>query len=77
MVAMQNTATSEPIKGSERIGLDEKEMAACLGVSVHWLRRDRYSKRVVPFFRLGDRVLYSPERVREALQRLECGGPRK
>jgi hypothetical protein len=60
-----------------RIGVDEIEMAAAIGMSVGWLRKDRRSKRLIPFFRLGDRVKYNPARVMEAMASLEEGGTRK
>jgi hypothetical protein len=63
-----DASTTEPIRlPIQRITIDELEAAEALGVSVHFLRKDRRTKRRVPFFRLGDRVLYSLERVREAL----------
>ena len=57
-----------------RIGYSEHEIAASIGVSVHWVRKDRLSARRLPFYRLGDRVVYDLDRVREALSTLEVGG---
>jgi hypothetical protein len=54
----------------------EVEMAAMIGMSPHWLRKDRRTKRLIPFFKLGDAVRYSPPRVFEAMATLEHGGPR-
>jgi hypothetical protein len=53
---------------------DEGELAEALKISIHWLRKDRRTKRIVPFFRIGTAVRYDLEHVRAALSRLECGG---
>jgi len=65
------TAAPSP---TARIGLTEKELADMLGLSVAWLQRDRRTKRLLPFFRLGGSIRYSPERVRAALDRFQEGG---
>ena len=57
-----------------RIGYTEHEIAAAIGVSVHWVRKDRLTARRLPFYRLGERVVYDLGRVREALSALEVGG---
>jgi hypothetical protein len=58
--------------------LDEHGASRALGVSVHFLRKDRRTKREVPFFRIGDRVLYSYERLQAMVRaRVEGGVPRK
>ena len=62
---------------SPRIAVSETELAAALGISVPFLRKDRRTKRLIPFYKLGDRVLYNLERVREALDSLEEGGIHK
>ena len=59
-----------------RIAVDETEAAPAIGVSVHFLRKDRRTKRLIPFYRVGDRVLYDLDRVRAALIALEEGGPK-
>ncbi len=56
------------------IAITEHQVAACIGMSVHWLRKDRRTKRLLPFYKLGDSVRYDLERVRQALQRTEEGG---
>jgi hypothetical protein len=56
------------------LAVDEHSIAAAIGVSVHFLRKDRLHDRRIPFYRLGTRVLYNVDRVREALQVLEVGG---
>jgi hypothetical protein len=57
-----------------RIAMNEVEAAQALGISIHFLRKDRITKRIIPFYKLGDRVLYSPERIKQALAGLEEGG---
>ena len=64
--------TNEP----QRIAVNEADAAKALGVSVHWLRRDRRTKRLLPFYKLGGAVRYDMGRVREALARIEEGGAR-
>jgi hypothetical protein len=59
----------------DRLGVDEHEAAAALGLSVHTLRKDRVNKRRIPFYKVGGRVLYNLDRMRAALAALECGGP--
>ena len=56
------------------IAVDETEAAKAIGLSIHFLRRDRRTKRLIPFYRIGDRVLYNLDRVREALAACEEGG---
>jgi hypothetical protein len=56
------------------IGVDEFAMAQALDVSVAWLRKDRRSARIVPFYKIGKHCRYNLERVREALAAVECGG---
>jgi hypothetical protein len=49
--------------------LTEKEQAAQLSISWRGLQEYR-KKRLVPFIRLGRRVLYRPSDVERALERL-------
>ena len=65
-----------PNTAGTRLAVDEKTMAACLGMSVAWLRKDRSGARIVPFYRLGSSVRYSIDRVREALDKQAEGGAR-
>ena len=60
---------------SARLFVDEEELAGLIGVSIHFLRKDRRSARRIPFVRLGDRILYDVERVKYAMLELEQGGP--
>ena len=54
--------------------LDEHQLAATLGMSVHWVRKDRRTKRLLPFYKIGDCVRYNSQRVFEALAAVEEGG---
>lgn len=63
-----NSSSAQPI------AVDEQTCASAIGMSIHWLRKDRRGARLVPFYRLGDRVLYDLTRVREALAATEEGG---
>jgi hypothetical protein len=57
-----------------RLTLDEHAAAHVLGVSVYYLRKDRRTKRLIPFSRIGDRVVYRLERLQETVAALEEGG---
>ena len=65
-----------PNTAGTRLAVDEKTLAATLGMSVAWLRKDRSGARIVPFFRLGSSVRYNIDRVREALDKRAEGGAR-
>jgi hypothetical protein len=54
--------------------LTEAEAAQFVGLSIHFLRKDRRTLRRFPFSRVGDRILYRPERLTAALDALEEGG---
>lgn len=54
--------------------MNERQCADAIGMSVAWLRKDRRTKRVIPYYRLGNRILYSLPRVQSALDQLEEGG---
>lgn len=47
--------------------LTETEVAKLIGMSVHWLRRKRWSGGGIPFCKLGERgaVRYRPEDIDE------------
>lgn len=57
-----------------KIAVGEYDLAAAIGMSVDFLRKDRSSKRIIPFFRIGKSIRYNPQRVNEALASLEEGG---
>lgn len=67
-------AGSQTTNFTQPIAVDEHTCAAAIGMSTAWLRKDRRGARLVPFYRLGDRVLYDLSRVREALAAREEGG---
>ncbi len=48
--------------------LTETELAPLLRLSVGFLQRDRRERKLIPFVRIGDRVLYDPAVVGEALK---------
>jgi len=70
---MTNTQSSPEL----RLAVNEFDVAEALGVSVHFLRKDRRTRRIIPFSKVGDRVLYNLERVRAAVLALEEGGQRR
>jgi hypothetical protein len=59
------------------LAVDEYAVAAAIGLSVHWVRKDRRGARVLPFYRLNGAVRYDLGRVREALIAREEGGHRE
>ena len=65
------TATPAPI------AVDETIAAPALGVSVGFLRKDRRTKKLIPFFRIGTSVRYNLDRCREALLAREEGGSQR
>jgi len=56
------------------IGVTECDIAKTIGMSVEFLRKDRSTKRLIPFYRIGKSIRYNPRRVNEALASLEEGG---
>ena len=60
--------------GAGRLALTESELAADLALSLSWLRKDRQTKRLLPFFKIGGAVRYNRDRVLQALARMEEGG---
>lgn len=56
------------------LAVDEYAIAQAIGMSVPWLRKDRRTKRLVPFYRIGKSIRYDIGRVRAALITLEEGG---
>jgi hypothetical protein len=59
---------------NDSIAVDEVETAKAIDMSVHFLRKDRRTKRLIPFYRIGDSIRYNLDRVRESLAGLEEGG---
>ena len=60
---------------TEKIALTEQELASAIGMSVSFLQKDRNARRMIPYYRIGDSIRYDIGRVREALIKLEEGGP--
>ncbi len=56
------------------IAVDEYAAAVALGVSVPFLRKDRRTRQLFPFYRVGTLVRYNLQRLAEALATLEEGG---
>lgn len=63
-----------PNTAGTRLAVDEKTLSESICMSLAWLRKDRATKRLLPFYRIGTAVRYDMARVREALARLEEGG---
>ena len=53
---------------------DDNAVAAALGLSVHWLRKDRRKARIIPFVQIATAVRYDLDKVRAALVKMERGG---
>jgi hypothetical protein len=59
---------------STRVALNDREVAAAFGMSLAWVRKDRLTKRILPFYRIGDCVRYDLQTVKKILmQRMEGG----
>ena len=67
---IEMTPTNVP---AARTLVDETACARALAKSVGWLRKDRLTKRVVPFVRVGASIRYDMARVYATL--VEEGGP--
>lgn len=73
---MQTNPTTMPTTEAtpQRIAIDEFAAAEALGVSVHFLRKDRRTMRRIPYYKIGSAVRYDLGRIRAALARMEEGG---
>ena len=58
----------------EPIAVDEIELARLIGMSVDFLRKDRVTRRLLPYYKIGKTVRYDVTRVRQALILMEEGG---
>lgn len=56
------------------IAVDEHAIAKALHVSVGWVRKDRYGRRILPFYRLGGHIRYNPDHCVAAIAAVEEGG---
>ena len=66
---MKHLATAGDSGSRAKTLLNEKEQAALLSISWRGLQEAR-KKRLIPFVRIGRRVLYRPSDVERALERL-------
>jgi len=65
-------------QASPIVAVDEHAVAAAIGMSVHFVRKDRRTKRLLPYFRIGGSIRYDLDRVRDALiSKCEEGGHRE
>ena len=56
------------------LAVDEKSLSEAIGMSLAWVRKDRRTNRILPFYRLGKSIRYDLNRVRAALAIREEGG---
>jgi hypothetical protein len=70
-----NTRTASPAD-IQPLFLTDEQIAPLIGLSASFLRKDRRTKRVIPFVRFGakSRVLYDLDSVRAALLARQVGG---
>jgi hypothetical protein len=54
--------------------VDDKKIAVLIGMSLGWVRKDRATKRTIPFFRIGDSVRYDVDTVRGVMRARMEGG---
>lgn len=73
-VIAASTNPTHPAQTTAPLCIDEREAAKLVGMSLGWVRKDRRTKRLLPFFRVGDRCMYNPARILEALTAVEEGG---
>jgi hypothetical protein len=57
--------------------VDDKKIAVLIGMSLGWVRKDRATKRTIPFFRVGDCVRYDVATVRAVMNSRTEGGNSK
>ena len=58
------------------VAINETRLAEALDMSVHFLRKDRRIKHLIPFYRLGGSIRYNLTSVTNALAAYEEGGQR-
>ena len=68
-----DVAVSTPAAHSRLIR--DVELAPMIGVSISYLQRDRREGQRIPFYKIGDRCLYDPAVVFNAIRQYEVGGP--
>ena len=57
--------------------VNEFACADSIGMSVHFLRKDRIGKQIVPFTKIGGAVRYDLAAVRDAIKARTQGGSKK
>lgn len=60
--------------GQPRQLVDARTCAAFLGKSAEWVRKDRQSKKTIPFVRVAGSIRYDMERVMAVVMATEEGG---
>ena len=63
-----------PDLGAGHLAVDEQTIANTIGMSLAWVRKDRRTKRLLPFIRIGRSIRYSPAAVARALAAAQEGG---
>ncbi len=71
---MQEEAEPGTKPVAESVFVSDREMARILGVSVQLLQKDRTTAKRIPVIRLGDRCLYDPPAVLDAVRAMTVGG---
>jgi hypothetical protein len=62
------------LDSSTAFAVADKEIAAMIGMSLAWVRKDRATKCILPFFYIGDCVRYDVATVRKSmLDRMQGG----
>jgi hypothetical protein len=61
-------------KSITRESLTDQEVAELVNMSVPWVRKDRRTKRILPFYRLGRSIRYDTDTVLKAMQSRMEGG---
>jgi hypothetical protein len=59
---------------SNQLIVDDKTIAEQIGMSLAWVRKDRLTNRLLPFFRIGGRIRYDVPTVRKVLLARTEGG---
>ena len=57
-----------------RISLTDKEVAEALGMSLAFVRKDRATNRILPFYRIGAAIRYDIDVIRRQLLNSMEGG---
>jgi hypothetical protein len=52
----------------------DHEIAPAIGLSVSFLRKDRRSRQLIPYHRVGDACLYRLDEVLAAIESMRVGG---